>query len=75
MVEIDLTGYECPMPVVKAMKVIEKNPGMAISLLLDKESACDDIARMAQKRGYTSRAEKMDGHFRIILAPKNRVTD
>jgi TusA-related sulfurtransferase len=69
MVEVDLTGYECPMPVVKAMKAIEKNPGMAI-FLVDKESSCDDIARMAKKRGYISSAEKTDEHFRITLTPK-----
>ena len=69
MLEIDLSGYECPMPVVKAMKVIEKNPGMAVSFLVDKASACDDIARIAQRRRYSSKSEKADGRFRITLTP------
>lgn len=57
------------MPVVKAMKAIEKNPGMAISLLVDKESSCDDIARMAQKRHYSCKTEKTEDGFKITLTP------
>lgn len=57
------------MPVVKAMKVIEKNPGMALALLVDKQSSCDDIARMAQKRRYSFKTEKTADGFRITLTP------
>ena len=69
MVEIDLRGYECPMPVVKTMKAIEKNPGVVISVLVEKESSCDDISRMSQRKGYSAKTEKISGDYRVTLTP------
>ena len=71
MVEMDLRGYECPMPVVKTMKAIEKNPGEVITVLVEKESSCDDISRMSQKKNYAVRVEKVSRDYRVTLTPPN----
>ena len=73
MVEIDLRGYECPMPVVKTMKALEKNPGEVISVLVEKESSCDDISRMSQKKDYSVEVEKVSGDYRLTLTPPNSI--
>jgi tRNA 2-thiouridine synthesizing protein A len=69
MIELDLRGYDCPMPVVKVMKAMGKNPGVAIAVLVDKESGTDDIARYASKRKYSVNVEKMSEAFRVTLKP------
>ena len=73
MVEMDLRGYECPMPVVKTMKAIEKNPGEVISVLVEKESSCDDISRMSQKKNYAVSVEKVSRDYRLTLTPPNSI--
>ena len=69
MIEMDLRGYECPMPVVKTMKAIEKNPGEVIVAVVEKESSCDDISRMSQKKDYSAKVEKIGVDYRVTLTP------
>jgi len=69
VIDLDLWGYECPMPVVKVLKVLEKNPGKSILARVEKASSCDDIARIAKKRGYSAKIEGVNGDFRVTLAP------
>jgi TusA-related sulfurtransferase len=69
VIDLDLWGYECPMPVVKVLKALEKNPGENILARVEKASACDDIARIAKKRGYSVKIEGVNGDFRVTLAP------
>ena len=35
MIELDLRGLSCPIPVVKAKQAIDKNPGELITILLE----------------------------------------
>jgi tRNA 2-thiouridine synthesizing protein A len=70
MVELDLRGYECPMPVVKVMKAMEKNPDAILKIWVDKASAVDDIARYAAKKKYAAHPEKIDREFLVTLSPE-----
>ena len=69
MIELDLWGYECPMPVVKVLKAMEKNPGEPILARVEKASSCDDIERVGKKRGYCVKIEGVNGDFRVMLSP------
>jgi TusA-related sulfurtransferase len=69
VIELDLWGYECPMPVVKVLKAMEKNPGEDILALVEKKSSCDDIERICKKRGYSVKIEGVNGDFRVMMTP------
>ncbi len=69
MIELDLRGYECPMPVVKTLKAIDKNPGADFLILVEKESTCDDITRFCKRRGYAVKVEGTKGDYRLTLKP------
>ena len=69
MLEIDARGFNCPVPVVNTMKAIEKNPGVAIAVLLETETSRDDITRLAERRGYSVKVEKVSGDYRLTLTP------
>lgn len=69
MIELDLRGYDCPMPVIKVMKAIEKNPGVVLKVLVDKHSGTDDIARYASKKRYAIYVEKIPEAFQVTLTP------
>ena len=73
MVEIDFRGFNCPIPVVNTMKAIEKNPGVPLTVLLETETSRDDISRLAEKRGYSVKVEKVSGDYRLTLTPAGKL--
>ena len=48
MIDVDVRGLSCPIPVVKTKEAIEKNPGSEISVLVDAEVAKENVTRLAE---------------------------
>ena len=53
MIVIDCMGLLCPVPVIKTKKEIEKLPpeGGVIKVLVDNALACENLGKMADKKG------------------------
>jgi len=52
MIEVDVRGLSCPIPVVKTMDAMDENPTAEIVVLCDAEVAKENVSRLARSRGY-----------------------
>jgi len=69
MVEIDVSGFSCPIPVVRTKKAMEQYPGQALAVLLDNETSKENVSRLAANQGYQVQAEKVANGYRLVLTP------
>lgn len=67
MIEIDVRGLSCPIPVLKTKKAMDENPTVEISVLGDTEVSKENVSRLARSRGYDTSEEKMDDGYRLVL--------
>lgn len=70
---VDARGEQCPIPVVKTKKVLDSIQGDAeIIVLVDNETAVQNLIRMGQHAGAAVTSEKKsDKEFQVVL----KVTD
>ena len=57
MREVDNRGLNCPEPVLRTKKALSKNPQGLISIV-DHVAARENVIRMAQKEGFSTRWEE-----------------
>ena len=69
MVEIDVRGFSCPIPVVKTKKTIEENPKEVITVLVESAVSKENVTRLAQSKGYTVGIETIEDGFILRLSP------
>ena len=70
MIELDLRGLSCPIPVVKAKQAIDKNPGEPITILLETAVARENVSRLAESRKYSVKVEAMaQEECKLLLTP------
>ncbi len=69
MVEVDVRGFPCPIPVVKTKKAIEGNPGEKIAVLVDSKVSRENVSRLAESQGYSIEVEEIGDDFRLSLSP------
>lgn len=51
---LDLTGYRCPLPVIRAEAVLRRmTPGESVRILADDPIAAVDIPHFCQAAGHT----------------------
>ena len=59
--EVNAMGKQCPIPVVMTKKVIDKAAiGDEIEILVDNETAVNNLSRLANKTGCTFVSEKLE---------------
>ena len=67
MNEVDARGLSCPIPVVKAEKAIDRNPGEEIIVLVDNEVARENVTRLAGSKGYSVVSQAtLDGYSLVL---------
>jgi tRNA 2-thiouridine synthesizing protein A len=69
MTEVDVRGFSCPIPVVKAKKAMEDNPKDVLTVLVETEVSKENVSRLAQSRGYSVGEEEISGEYRLTLTP------
>jgi len=69
MVEVDVRGFSCPIPVVKTRKAIEANPKEVITVLVDSAVSRENVSRLGRSEGYSVEIEEAGDGFRIRLSP------
>ncbi len=69
MVEVDVRGFSCPIPVVKTRKAIEANPKEMITVLVDSAVSRENVSRLAKSKGYSVEIEEVGDGFRLRLSP------
>ena len=69
MVEVDVRGFSCPIPVVRTKKAIEGNPGEKITVLVESAVSKENVSRLARSQGYSVTVEESEDEFRLVLNP------
>ncbi len=70
MIEVDVKGLSCPIPVVKTKKVMEENPKATISVLINSNVAKENVTRLAESKKYSVKVEEAGAEeFKLVLKP------
>ena len=70
---LDCTGLECPMPVVKAKNMLEENESITLDVIVDNETAKENVSKLAASMNLSHTAKDDAGKF-IITIVKNLST-
>jgi tRNA 2-thiouridine synthesizing protein A len=69
MIEVDVRGFSCPIPVVKTKKAIEENPKEVLTVLVETAVSKENVSRLARSKEYSVKAEEVGGEYRLTLTP------
>ncbi len=69
MIEVDVRGFSCPIPVVRTRKAIDEHPGEPLAVLVESVVSKENVSRLARSRMYTVEAEDVKDGFRLLLTP------
>lgn len=70
MIEVDVKGLSCPIPVVKTKKAMEENPKATISVLINSNVAKENVTRLAKSKKYSVKVEEAGAEeFNLVLKP------
>ncbi|TET73920.1 MAG: SirA family protein [Dehalococcoidia bacterium] len=72
MIEVDVRGYSCPIPVVKTKKAIDEHPDEPLTVLVETAVSKENVSRLAQGRGYFVEVEEVEDGFRLSLSPSGK---
>ena len=73
MIEVDVRGFGCPIPVVRTKKAIEENPNEPITVLVETAVSKENVSRLAQSRKYTVKVEETSGdEYHVLLNPPGK---
>ncbi len=72
MVEVDVRGFSCPVPVVRTKKAMEQNPKEVLTVLIETATSKENVSRLAQSQGYSVKVEEVSGEYRLTLTPPGK---
>jgi len=72
MIEVDVRGFSCPIPVVRAQKAIKENPNEILTVVTETGVTKENVSRLAQSKGYTVKVEEVGDDFYIQLIPPGK---
>jgi tRNA 2-thiouridine synthesizing protein A len=70
MVEVDVRGFSCPIPVVRTKKAMEANPEDILTVMVETAVSKENVSRLAKSRGYSIKVEEVSGEYQLTLTPK-----
>ncbi len=68
MKKVDCRGLNCPEPVLKTKDVLASNPDKIIHVLVDNETARENVLRFARSQERNAVWEKENNHFVITIS-------
>lgn len=63
---VDARGLSCPEPVIRTARAISEG-AEHIEVLVDTDTARENVLRLAAKKGYEASVQEERGCFRILL--------
>lgn len=65
---VDARGLSCPQPVIMTMKEIQKVKKGDIAILVDTETAQENVVRAAKLQGWSVvEVVSTDGNYKIVI--------
>jgi tRNA 2-thiouridine synthesizing protein A len=72
VIEVDVRGFSCPVPVVKTKKAMNTNPGKEFTVLVETAVSKENVSRLAENQGYSVSVERVGDEFRLMLTPPRK---
>jgi len=72
MIEVDVRGFSCPVPVVRTKKAMEQNPQEVLTVLIETATSKENVSRLAQSQGYSIKIEEVSGEYSLTLTPPGK---
>ncbi len=72
MIEVDVRGFSCPIPVVKTKKALEENPDKEVAVLVETAVSRENVSRLAHSKGYSVKMEEVSDEYCLILTPAEK---
>ena len=70
MIEVDVRGFSCPIPVVKTQKAMQDNPKDTLTVLVETEVSKENVSRLAESMKYSIEVKTVSGdEYVLTLAP------
>ena len=69
MIEVDVRGFSCPVPVVRTKKAMDENLTEPIGVLVESAVSKENVSRLAKSRGYSVTVVDVEDGFRLVLSP------
>jgi tRNA 2-thiouridine synthesizing protein A len=69
MIEVDVRGFSCPIPVVQTKRAMDENPTKPLGVLVESAVSKENVSRLAKSRGYSVMAEDIEDGYRLLLSP------
>jgi selenium metabolism protein YedF len=67
VIEIDVRGLNCPIPVVKTKKALEDMEEGDITVLIERPDGCQNVKRFAESQGCSVSIDEKDDLFYIHI--------
>jgi tRNA 2-thiouridine synthesizing protein A len=73
MIEVDVRGFSCPIPVVRTKKAIDGNPDQPITVLVETAVSKENVTRLAKSKNYSIQVEEVAGEeYKVLLNPPEK---
>jgi tRNA 2-thiouridine synthesizing protein A len=72
VIEVDVRGFSCPIPVVRTKKAMGENPKEVLTVLVETAVSKENVSRLARSQGYSVMVERVSGEYRLALTPPGK---
>ncbi|MBA7478106.1 hypothetical protein ES707_13527 [subsurface metagenome] len=72
MVEVDVRGLSCPMPMARTNKAIQEHPNEELTVLVETSVSKENVSRLARSKGYAVKVEEVADEYRLELTPPKK---
>lgn len=67
MLEVNAVGLVCPVPVIMTKKALNTIEEGDVAILVDNETAKENLEKLAKEMGYSYVSSKKDGNIQVII--------
>jgi len=68
---LDLRGLMCPEPVLRTKKLLDRNPGISVEVLVDSQINVMNLTRLANSLGMSLHCTENESGYAVVIASKN----
>lgn len=72
MIEVDVRGFSCPIPVARTKKALDENPNQPVTVLVESAVSKENVSRLAQSRGYSVKVEQVPDGYKLQISPSGK---
>lgn len=74
MRKLDARGLECPLPVVKTKELL-KESSEAVEVLVDNETAVENLKKFAKVKGYDAVSNKVNEDYHVVISSGEQIVE